>query len=141
MKFAILGSTGFIGKAINQHLLARKLDFVECNRSDFDLYNPRDLKAFLIRSKATHLINAAGSTGKPNVDACELVKYKCLEGNAVFPGIIREVCEDIRYRGGMSRVDVFTLAEDLMEEDGRKKMSPIFLFGHLLVVFTAAPKL
>ena len=37
-------------------------------------------------------------------------------------------------------MDAFTLGEGLMEEDGRKKMSPIFLFGHLLVVFTAEQK-
>ena len=46
------------------------------------------------------MINAAGSTGKPNVDACELVNYESLLGNAVFPGIIREVCEDIKISWG-----------------------------------------
>jgi dTDP-4-dehydrorhamnose reductase len=65
-----------------------------------DVYNPRDLSAFLISSKATHLINTAGVTGKPNVDACELAKYECLQGNAVLPGIIREVCEDLKIPWG-----------------------------------------
>ena len=77
-------------------MLARKLDLVACNRSVLDVYNPRDLSAFLKSSKATHLINAAGFTGKPNVDACELAKYECLNGNAVLPGIIREVCDDLK---------------------------------------------
>ena len=39
------------------------------------------------------LINAAGYTGRPNVDACELHKTECLAGNAVLPGVIRAACE------------------------------------------------
>ena len=39
-------------------------------------------------------------TGKPNVDACESAKYESLQGNAVLPGIIREVCEDLKIPWG-----------------------------------------
>ena len=39
------------------------------------------------------LINAAGYTGKPNVDACEEHKADCLLGNAVLPGVVRQACE------------------------------------------------
>jgi dTDP-4-dehydrorhamnose reductase len=65
-----------------------------------DVYNPRDLSAFLKSSKTTHLINCAGFTGKLNVDACESAKYECIQGNAVLPGIIREVCEDLKIPWG-----------------------------------------
>jgi dTDP-4-dehydrorhamnose reductase len=34
------------------------------------------------------------------VDACELAKAECLFGNAVLPGIIREVCEDLKIPWG-----------------------------------------
>ena len=34
------------------------------------------------------------------MDACETAKYECLQGNAVLPGIIREVCEDLKIRWG-----------------------------------------
>jgi len=34
------------------------------------------------------------------VDACESAKYECLQGNAVLPGIIREVCEDLKIPWG-----------------------------------------
>jgi len=34
------------------------------------------------------------------VDACELTKAECLSGNAVLPGIIREVCEDVNIPWG-----------------------------------------
>jgi UDP-glucose 4,6-dehydratase len=51
------------------------------------------LAALIRDAKATFLINAAGYTGKPNVDACERDKAACLAGNAVLPGVIREACE------------------------------------------------
>lgn len=63
------------------------------SRSDCD-YTQRDVLIQLIRdTRASFLINAAGYTGKPNVDACELHKAECLAGNAVLPGTIREACE------------------------------------------------
>lgn len=40
---------------------------------------------------ADYIINAAGYTGKPNVDACEVNKRACLEGNALLPAYIREL--------------------------------------------------
>jgi dTDP-4-dehydrorhamnose reductase len=41
------------------------------------------------------VINCAGYTGKPNVDACELDKGNCLDGNAILPAVLRELCEDL----------------------------------------------
>ncbi|HEY5812203.1 MAG TPA: sugar nucleotide-binding protein, partial [Terrimicrobiaceae bacterium] len=49
--------------------------------------------AALRAGKPDFLINAAGYTGKPNVDACEIHKADCLFGNAVLPGIIARACE------------------------------------------------
>ncbi len=43
-------------------------------------------------TKANFLINCAGYTGKPNVDACELDKTNCLNANAVLPGILDSAC-------------------------------------------------
>ena len=41
------------------------------------------------------VVNCAGYTGKPNVDACELDKANCVAGNAVLPGVINEACETL----------------------------------------------
>jgi len=97
---ALLGSKGFVGNKLLQKLHSRGIDsafFSLTNKSSFDYIN---LKNFLITSRATFLLNAAGFTGKPNVDACEFSKYGCLQGNAVLPGIIREVCEDLKIPWG-----------------------------------------
>jgi dTDP-4-dehydrorhamnose reductase len=100
LKFVIVGSNGFVGKAISNFLRAHKINFSECLRSEFDASCSFDLRNFLKNSLVTHVVNAAGFTGKPNVDACEEAKYDCLQGNAVLPGIIREVCEDLKIPWG-----------------------------------------
>ena len=58
------------------------------------------LSSWIREHKPTFLLNAAGFTGKPNVDACERDKSDCLFGNAVLPGRIREVCEEYRIPWG-----------------------------------------
>jgi UDP-glucose 4,6-dehydratase len=60
-----------------------------------DYYDVAKLIDLIRSSGANYLINAAGYTGKPNVDACELDKASTLLGNAVLPGIIREACEAV----------------------------------------------
>ncbi len=63
------------------------------SRRECDYTQVEPLAALIRDAKATFLINAAGYTGKPNVDACERDKAACLAGNAVLPGVIREACE------------------------------------------------
>jgi dTDP-4-dehydrorhamnose reductase len=76
-------------------LLARKnIPFRNLRRAELDYTDRATLRAALLRDKPAFLINAAGYTGKPNVDACELDKHACLFGNAVLPGIIADACAD-----------------------------------------------
>lgn len=88
----LLGGSGYVGHAY-QGLLARKgIPFRNVRRAELDYTNPDTLRLALQRDKPEFLINAAGYTGKPNVDACELHKHECLFGNAVLPGIISDAC-------------------------------------------------
>lgn len=88
----ILGSTGYVGGAYLSMLKAKQIPAVGLSRRDVDYTNPTELSAWLATNKPDFLINAAGYTGKPNVDACELDKHNCLFGNSVFPGIVAEAC-------------------------------------------------
>ncbi|TWT96254.1 sugar nucleotide-binding protein [Neorhodopirellula pilleata] len=89
----LLGHTGYIGGEFKRQLESSGIEHRSISRSELD-YTRRDVLISLIReSHATFLINAAGYTGKPNVDACEQHKSECLDGNAVLPGTIREACE------------------------------------------------
>jgi len=73
--------------------MRKHLPFKNLRRSELDYSNVSALIAALKADRPEFLINAAGYTGKPNVDACELHKAECLDGNAVLPGRIAEACE------------------------------------------------
>jgi dTDP-4-dehydrorhamnose reductase len=88
----LLGGSGYVGHAYQALLTRKNIPFRNLRRADVDYTNPAILAAALKADQPTFLINAAGYTGKPNVDACELHKTECLFGNAVFPGIVAQAC-------------------------------------------------
>lgn len=88
----ILGGSGYVGKAFELLLSEKCIPFRCIKRSEIDYTDPPTLKKALRAEHVTFLINAAGYTGKPNVDACEINKYDCLRGNAVLPGCVAEAC-------------------------------------------------
>lgn len=89
----LLGSSGYVGSAFRELFDRKSIPYHGLSRRQVDYTNRSALTAFLRDAKPTFLINAAGHTGKPNVDACELQKADCLLGNAVLPGIIRDACD------------------------------------------------
>jgi dTDP-4-dehydrorhamnose reductase len=89
----LLGGSGYVGSAFRSFLDERSLRYRNVSRSELDYAQPGVLAKCLRETKPEFLINCAGYTGKPNVDACELHKAECLAGNAVLPGLIREACE------------------------------------------------
>src|ERR1017187_2715903 len=88
----LLGASGYIGEAFAKELQRRKTEFVplarkQVNYTRFDL-----LLEFLRAKKPALVINAAGYTGKPNVDACELDKAGTVVGNTLLPQTIAHAC-------------------------------------------------
>ncbi len=65
------------------------------SRADLNIFDPVDLARALDDLSADFLINCAGYTGKPNVDACENDKSACLMGNAVLPGVVAKACREV----------------------------------------------
>lgn len=90
----VLGGSGYVGSRIVEGLAAVGLKAVLGSRNTLDYYDCATLSDAL--RDVDFLINAAGYTGRPNVDACELHKSECLQGNAVLPGIVRQACESQR---------------------------------------------
>jgi dTDP-4-dehydrorhamnose reductase len=88
----LLGGTGYIGQAFHRHLSRHGIPHRVVRRADLDYADPTRLLAALRADRVSFLINAAGYTGKPNVDACEHHKAECLAGNAVLPACIAEAC-------------------------------------------------
>lgn len=88
----ILGGAGYVGLAYQKFLTDKGVAFRSLSRADLDYTNARELESALKAGRPSFLINAAGYTGKPNVDACEIQKLECLAGNSVLPGRIAEAC-------------------------------------------------
>jgi dTDP-4-dehydrorhamnose reductase len=90
----LLGGSGYVGQAYQQFLSKNGIAFRNIRRQELDYTNLTVLTKILRAEKPEFLINAAGYTGKPNVDACELHKSECLLGNAVLPGIVAQACAE-----------------------------------------------
>jgi dTDP-4-dehydrorhamnose reductase len=88
----VLGGSGYVGGAFLKLLQDRGIEYRNLRRSEVDYTNTAALLACLREAKPQFLINAAGFTGKPNVDACEVQKAETLMGNAVLPGRVAEAC-------------------------------------------------
>jgi dTDP-4-dehydrorhamnose reductase len=89
----LLGGSGYVGQAYQKLLTSKRIAFKNLQRNDLDYTDVATLLEALRSDKPDFLINAAGYTGKPNVDACEVDKANCLFGNAILPGRIAEACE------------------------------------------------
>lgn len=90
----LLGGSGYVGQAYQALLTRKRIPFRNLRRAELDYTSPDVLRAALLRDRPEFLINAAGYTGKPNVDACELHMHECLFGNAVLPGIVADACAE-----------------------------------------------
>lgn len=88
----LLGATGYIGEAIAAELRRRGVDFKAVSRAQVDYTHFPALLACLQRERPEFLINAAGFTGKPNVDACETARAETLLGNTLLPQTIAHAC-------------------------------------------------
>ena len=124
----LLGGRGYVGTAFQKHLEGLQTDFEVVSRKTLDYTNGELLVKFLRERRPEFVINAAGFTGRPNVDACEVAKGECLAGNALLPGVIRSACEAAGIPWGhVSSGCIFTGARS----DGsgfREKDAPNFSF-------------
>lgn len=96
----LLGGSGYIGSAFRCLLKKLNVESIAPRRAEIDSTQEGSLRALIQEVRPSFVINAAGFTGKPNVDACETQKDACLEGNAVLPCRIARVCADLRVPWG-----------------------------------------
>ena len=89
----LFGSTGYIGSEFVKQLAELKLPvFLWPNTKNTTF---KDLEKWYDEAGYPMIgavINAAGYTGKPNVDACELDKTSTIHGNIVWPQILTDWC-------------------------------------------------
>jgi dTDP-4-dehydrorhamnose reductase len=92
MSLLLLGASGYIGSAFAAELHRRKLKFEHPPRRWVDYTKYDVLLNYLKTLKPEFVINCAGFTGKPNVDACEKNKASTLAGNVYLPIRIGNAC-------------------------------------------------
>jgi len=118
----VLGATGYLGQSFVRELQIRRLDFCALSRADFDYTDRKILAARLFREKPALVIQAAGFTGRPNVDACETMRVETLQGNLVLSLTVAEACATAGIRmGHVSSGCIFTGAR-LLEADGTTRV-------------------
>ncbi len=89
---SVLGGSGYIGQAFINELVRRNARMQLVSRARVDYTRFDTLLRYLREVKPEFVINCAGFTGKPNVDACENAKADTLAGNTLLPQTIAHAC-------------------------------------------------
>ena len=112
----ILGASGYIGQAFVTEAKKRKLDYRAVSRQDLDYTDFRTFLLALKKGKPDFVINAAGFTGKPNVDACENQKGETVAGNVTLAQAVATACDVAGIRlGFVSSGCIYTGAKVQLE--------------------------
>ncbi|KAK2634601.1 hypothetical protein Ddye_029393 [Dipteronia dyeriana] len=91
LKFLIYGRTGWIGGLLGKICEEQRIPF------EYGLGRLEDRSQLLadIRNvKPTHVLNAAGLTGRPNVDWCEFNKLETIRGNVIGTLNLADLCRE-----------------------------------------------
>ncbi len=91
MQVLIFGATGYLGSAL-------RAEFSAAATPRVDIAEMRSVAEVLDRVRPDVVINAAGRTGKRNIDWCEDHRVETLHGNVTGPLVLLEQCaiRDIR---------------------------------------------
>lgn len=87
----LLGSSGYIGQEFHKQIFQQGLLIRTCTVPTKEL-TYKQLEKLHKSLKFTTIVNCAGYTGKPNVDACETDKHNTIYGNIVVPEMISSFC-------------------------------------------------
>ncbi|MCE0482757.1 MAG: sugar nucleotide-binding protein [Methylacidiphilales bacterium] len=114
----LLGATGYVGQAFQRELTRRSISFRGISRVELDYTNFRVLLEALKTHRPRLVINAAGFTGRPNVDACEERRGETILGNVALAQTVAQACEVSGIRlGSVSSGCIYNGAK-VEEEDG-----------------------
>lgn len=89
--FLVFGRSGWIGGLLGDILTARGLPWCYANAR---LEDRAGVVSELLRTGATHVLNAAGVTGRPNVDWCETHKRETIRANVVGTLSLVDACNE-----------------------------------------------
>lgn len=85
MNIVILGARGFLGTHLQEM-------YPHANTPSLDIADTQAVQKILDELKPDVLINAAGKTGRPNIDWCEDHKEETVHSNVTGPLVLLEEC-------------------------------------------------
>ncbi|KAJ4746766.1 hypothetical protein LUZ62_024474 [Rhynchospora pubera] len=91
LKFLIYGRTGWIGGLLGRLCEERHIQYAYGSGR---LENRSQLIADIKSTNPTHVFNAAGVTGRPNVDWCESHKVETIRANVAGTLTLADVCRE-----------------------------------------------
>ncbi|MCO5572687.1 hypothetical protein L7F22_026448 [Adiantum nelumboides] len=91
LKFLIYGKNGWIGGLLGGLCTKSGIAY---EYGQGRLENREQLQADVARVKPTHVFNAAGVTGRPNVDWCETHKVETIRANVAGTLTLADVCRE-----------------------------------------------
>ena len=89
----LIGASGYIGQEFKKQLEEMGESVCCLSRAEYDFYDLGNLVQIIDVKGAEFVINCAGYTGKPNVDACEDNQEEAIKGNVTLPRIIAKACK------------------------------------------------
>jgi dTDP-4-dehydrorhamnose reductase len=92
---AVLGASGHVGSTFCRFFEQNGIRYRPLARKQVNYYDFDQLSAALASCRPSFVINCAGYTGRPNVDACEDHKAECLAANAFLPALVARACEQL----------------------------------------------
>ena len=92
---ALFGPNGYVGQQFSSYLHSTGYVYHSINRKMCDCSDKDKVYETLLTVKPDFVINCAGYTGKPNVDACEENKEATYKGNVDIPMNLGQACRDL----------------------------------------------
>lgn len=89
--YLLFGKNGWIGGKLIELLTAQGKTF---HLAESRTYNRESVVAEIEKFKPTHVLNAAGVTGRPNVDWCEDHKAETVRTNVVGCLNVADICAE-----------------------------------------------
>mmetsp|Transcript_38583 Transcript_38583/g.62245 ORF Transcript_38583/g.62245 Transcript_38583/m.62245 type:complete len:695 (-) Transcript_38583:392-2476(-) len=89
VKFLVFGRSGWIGGDLGRILEKQGTDYQFATAR---LDNAADVERDIIHSGCTHVLNAAGLTGRPNVDWCETHRKEVIKVNVLGTLGLADIC-------------------------------------------------
>jgi dTDP-4-dehydrorhamnose reductase len=99
IKILLLGASGYMGRAFKAALVRRNLQAITPSRAQVNYCNFEVLRQYIRElGGIDFLINAAGFTGKPNVEQCEVRREETLQGNLLLPQMLSHLAAVENFR-------------------------------------------